>query len=185
MGSSTGMTPRKMYLSTRHHKKEWAQEVASQCRRWKDCGVWYCLRRKGYRGSKCYCPGGVVVWGSKYTADRNHYRHYPRSRCPPCTYQQNYHNSENGEENEDQTAPKARPTVPGLCQATTDTLLLVETVSASVSHSIPSLLCGEKCWKVLTTKVQENKVDQWDRTRSTSIRVTAVQPFHTGPPRQS
>lgn len=38
--------------------------------------------------------------GSKYAADRNHYRRYPRRRGPPRNYQQNYQNSESGEKNE-------------------------------------------------------------------------------------
>lgn len=45
-------------------------------------------------------PGGVPVQGSKYAADRNHYRRYPRRRGPPRNYQQNYQNSESGEKNE-------------------------------------------------------------------------------------
>lgn len=45
-------------------------------------------------------PGGVPVQGSKYAADRNQYRRYPRRRGPPRNYQQNYQNSESGEKNE-------------------------------------------------------------------------------------
>lgn len=45
-------------------------------------------------------PGGVPVQGSKYAADRNQYRRYPRRRGPPRNYPQNYQNSESGEKNE-------------------------------------------------------------------------------------
>uniref|UniRef100_A0A8C3YE40 CSD domain-containing protein n=1 Tax=Catagonus wagneri TaxID=51154 RepID=A0A8C3YE40_9CETA len=54
-------------------------------------------------------PGGVPVQGSKYAADRNHYRRYPRRRGPPRNYQQNYQNSESGEKNEgSESAPEGR-----------------------------------------------------------------------------
>lgn len=32
-----------------------------------------------------------------------------------------------------------------------------------VDHSIPTFLYGEKWWRVLTTRMQESRVDQWDR----------------------
>uniref|UniRef100_A0A8I5TD52 CSD domain-containing protein n=1 Tax=Pongo abelii TaxID=9601 RepID=A0A8I5TD52_PONAB len=54
-------------------------------------------------------PGGVPVQGSKYAADRNHYRRYPRRRGPPRNYQQNYQNSESGEKKEgSEGAPKGQ-----------------------------------------------------------------------------
>nr|XP_021529039.1 nuclease-sensitive element-binding protein 1 isoform X2 [Aotus nancymaae] len=54
-------------------------------------------------------PGGVPVQGSKYAADRNHYRRYPRRRGPPRNYQQNYQNSESGEKNEgSESAPEGQ-----------------------------------------------------------------------------
>ncbi|XP_036105685.1 LOW QUALITY PROTEIN: Y-box-binding protein 1-like [Molossus molossus] len=53
--------------------------------------------------------GGVPVQGSKYAADRNHYRRYPRRRGPPRNYQQNYQNSESGEKNEgSESAPEGQ-----------------------------------------------------------------------------
>ncbi|XP_012603914.3 Y-box-binding protein 1 isoform X1 [Microcebus murinus] len=54
-------------------------------------------------------PGGIPVQGSKYAADRNHYRRYPRRRGPPRNYQQNYQNSESGEKNEgSESAPEGQ-----------------------------------------------------------------------------
>uniref|UniRef100_A0A2I3SNM5 CSD domain-containing protein n=1 Tax=Pan troglodytes TaxID=9598 RepID=A0A2I3SNM5_PANTR len=54
-------------------------------------------------------PGGVPVQGSKYAADRNHYRRYPHRRGPPRNYQQNYQNSESGEKNEgSENAPEGQ-----------------------------------------------------------------------------
>ncbi|CAO2594164.1 Y-box-binding protein 1 [Lemmus lemmus] len=54
-------------------------------------------------------PGGVPVQGSKYAADRNHYRRCPHRRGPPRNYQQNYQNSESGEKNEgSESAPEGQ-----------------------------------------------------------------------------
>lgn len=92
--------------------------------------------------------------GSKYAADgQSALETLPASQGPPCRYQQNHQNSENGAGNEDQRGPlKARPDSPAEPQPTVLTLLHVETVSVGGAQSSSPAVQGEtteKRWRVL------------------------------------
>lgn len=100
--------------------------------------------------------GGAPVQGGKYTVHRNHYRSYPCHRGPPRNHPHRYQNSDSEEKKEGSERPD--PTAPAQPQAQFPSLSLKR--AYGINPSVPTLLSRKKGWRVLTTRMQENKVDQ-------------------------
>lgn len=102
-------------------------------------------------------PGGVPpVQGSKYSADRNYYRCYPGGRLLRVITRTVRVRKRR---RDGRVLPKARPN--GVSPPSGHSSHLTTCRDpVIISHTIPTLQCRKKCWRVLTTRVQENKVDQ-------------------------
>ncbi|KAF3815493.1 hypothetical protein GH733_016446, partial [Mirounga leonina] len=106
--SSTGMTPRKVYLYARPPQRITPGSTFA-VKEMETLRTLMWLRGKGCGAANVPGPGGVPVQGTERAADRDHYRAYARRRGPPRNSQQNYQKSESGEKNEgSESAPEGR-----------------------------------------------------------------------------